>query len=264
MAKIIRKGHQLENDMTRLEETRHQQQSRCRMILRKAVLPMLAADLLLVLIGVLTGLVFLFLGIAVIGDISALLIIFLIYSPGTALQDREQILSVGIRGEQHAAEVLAGLPDDYTVYQDVSVSFDGKSSEIDNIVVGRTGVFALETKNHGGYIRGGYEDRQWQQEKIGCGGTPYSREFYSPVKQVGTHVYRLAGFLRSKGVPVYVAGGVYFTNSDTSVNISGHGRIPVFASSRREEGALRQFILSGREQLDSRSVGRICALLDSL
>ena len=83
------------------------------------------------------------------------------------------ILVSGINGERIAAKVLAALPDSYTVFQDVEVTYDGKVSEIDNIVVGKSGVFIVEVKNHNGNITGDCEDTYWIQHKVGRGGTPY-------------------------------------------------------------------------------------------
>ena len=90
---------------------------------------------------------------------------------------KKNILAAGIEGEKQTANLLSFLPKDYTVYQDVRVPFKGKTSEVDNIVVGKKGVFIIETKNLNGDISGRIEDTYWTQTKVGRGGTPYSSEF---------------------------------------------------------------------------------------
>jgi hypothetical protein len=54
----------------------------------------------------------------------------------------------GAAGECMVADVLAALSDDYSVINDVTTA----SGNLDHIVVGPTGVFALETKNYRGTI----------------------------------------------------------------------------------------------------------------
>ncbi len=51
-------------------------------------------------------------------------------------------LRKGIRGEEAVAEVLAGLPSSYWVLHSVSTGH----GDVDHVVIGPTGVFALETK----------------------------------------------------------------------------------------------------------------------
>ena len=174
-----------------------------------------------------------------------------------------QILRSGISGEWVTAEELSLLPDDYTIFQDIEVEYDGKISEIDNIVVGKSGVFIVESKNHGGVIAGDYEDTYWTQDKISRGGRLYSKEIYSPVKQVSTHIYRLANLLRDNGVFTYVRGIVYFTNENTSVRISGNENdIPVF--SYYDAGMMRRAILNGGARLTVAEADHIVGIIDAL
>lgn len=59
----------------------------------------------------------------------------------------------GLAGEQIVAKELSGLPDTYYVFNDVTVRLNKKLAQIDHIVVGPTGVFAIETKTMGGNLR---------------------------------------------------------------------------------------------------------------
>jgi hypothetical protein len=54
----------------------------------------------------------------------------------------------GARGEEKVAGILAGLPDGYHVFNDVSSA----AGQIDHVVVGPAGVFAVETKNWRGRV----------------------------------------------------------------------------------------------------------------
>jgi hypothetical protein len=57
----------------------------------------------------------------------------------------------GFEGEKQVTKVLSSLSDDYFLINDVQL-VAGKRSNIDHIVLGPTGIFVLETKNHSGKI----------------------------------------------------------------------------------------------------------------
>lgn len=168
------------------------------------------------------------------------------------------VIKRGIEGEDAAAEVISTLPENYFGFQNVVVTLDGKDSELDLVVVGKTGVYIIETKNRNGHIKGSYSGQRWVQHKVGRGGNPYSNEFYSPVKQVATHIFRLAHYLRSNGIRVHIDGVVYFSHPDTKVEISGkQGEIPVITA----EKDLKKHIMSGNTPLSQEDIIKICDLL---
>lgn len=167
----------------------------------------------------------------------------------------------GNRGERKAGSVLERyLPGNYTVIQNVKVSYDGKTSEIDNVVVGRTGVFIIEVKNMKGNILGDCASRQWSQIKIDQYDIEHQKEFYSPIKQVGTHIYRLANYLRDNRIFTHINGAVYFANRQTRVHLNGkENDIPVFTY--KSTNALINYITSGEEALNNKQIEKIISLL---
>lgn len=214
------------------------------------------AGVLTMFISVATGMIYLPVMIAgLIADISGIILI-------SAFGSKASSLKYGIKGERDTAALIERLPDGYYGIQNATVSFEGKQSEIDMIVVGPSGVFIVESKSRNGQITGDYDARYWTQHKVGRGGTPYSSDFYSPVKQVGTHVYRLAHFLRSRGMGVNIEGAVYMSSDNSEVFLSGTpGRIPVFTNTPDGIDRLYKFILSGKAHLSRQSIGAICNIL---
>ncbi len=175
---------------------------------------------------------------------------------------KKSALKVGINGERAMARLIERFPEGYYGIQNVVVSFDGKQSELDMVVVGPTGVFIVETKSRNGRISGNYDSKYWTQHKVGRGGTPYSSDFYSPIKQVGTHVYRLANFLRTQKVQITVEGIVYFRDATEGFYLSGTpGRIPVFRNTTEGMHNLYRFITSGNVKLSPQKVNYICNIL---
>lgn len=264
MAKIIKKGNRLEEEYYAIKQEQANKRVKnmrvfCKaafvtiMIYCASIIGSIIADVFLIAFIPLTMcLGFVLLSAAFVS---------LIY--GISERDTD-ILVAGINGERIATGVLSTLPADYTVFQDVIVTYGNKKSEIDNIVVGRSGVFIVEVKNHNSYIEGDLKATYWIQHKVGRGGTPYTKEMYNPVKQVGTQIYCLANYLRQSGVNTYIEGMVYFVNKDCSVDLIGNSTISVYSSSNSDEDQLCRRILSGKHNLDLRSINHICRLISQL
>lgn len=106
-------------------------------------------------------------------------------------------ISAGLKGERKSSDLLEGLPDSYYIIPGPRIEVDGRESEMDHIILGPNGIFVMETKNHNGYIEGSESDRELAQHKVGRQGGKYSNNFYNPIKQVNTHVYRLSQLLKN-------------------------------------------------------------------
>lgn len=175
------------------------------------------------------------------------------------------ILRVGMEGEQAATDIVSRLPDTYTVFHGLQVTYEGKRSELDMVVVGPSGVYVIEVKNLNGAIRGNHEDKYWVQHKIGRRGTPYQKELYSPVRQVRTHVFRLAGVLRSAGISVFVQDGVLFTNPEADVQLlNATDRTPVFAVSDYGAEELCRYLTKPFRAVSADGCRQIVELLHTL
>ena len=182
---------------------------------------------------------------------------------GGYMKQKADSYKSGVDGENATAQIIASLPDTYTGFQNIRITFEGKTSELDMVVVGPTGVFVIETKNMNGTIVGNYDNPQWVQKKVGQQGTPYSKNFYNPIKQVGTHVYRLANYLRNNGCAVHVNDMVYFSNPDTAVQLLGtQPKTPVFTALGNSAREICDYILENEQQISENVVCQICELLD--
>ena len=148
------------------------------------------------------------------------------------------------------------MPKEYCVYENISVTYNGKTSELDNIVVGPTGIFIFEVKNHKGIISGDYDEKDWFQEKMGRYGRIYYEKFYNPVKQVKTHIYRLANYLKENGIHTYIEGIVLFTNEESSVNITGTGEVPFFSLANDDEKNLLLYIENRPYKMERKQIDK--------
>lgn len=133
-----------------------------------------------------------------------------------SLPNKMKKLQSGMEGEERALEMLSKLDDDCHIYTNLIIPYDGNKSETDIIVAAPHTVTIVEVKNYRDELCGDWSDEQLVL-KAERGHTIHEDELYNPVKQVGTHVYRLANFLRVHGIPVNVKRCVLFVHSSVDL-----------------------------------------------
>ncbi len=149
------------------------------------------------------------------------------------------ILAAGVKGEALALDAMKSLDNEHWIFTEKTVTYDDQESEIDFIVIGPEGVAVVECKHLKGSISGDYKEKYWQQEKLSHSGTVRTKRLYSPVKQVSTHVYRLAGLLKENGLNTQIDSVVYFSHPEAKLKLSGkEGATPVFYGSSADEALL--------------------------
>ena len=106
----------------------------------------------------------------------------------------------GKRGESRIARKLGRLEKDYyTVLNDLLISTPTGTSQIDHVVLSRSGIHVIETKNSSGWIHGGEGSGQWTQSIYRT-----KNRFTNPVKQNWAHVRALKQVLSELGdIPIY-------------------------------------------------------------
>ena len=264
MAKIIKKGNQLEEEYYAIKREQADRSARNRRAFCKLAFGSIAIYGATITVSVIADIFSIaFMPLTTCLGFVLLIVVFVCFGYGISESDTD-ILVAGINGERIATKILSTLPDGYTVFQNVIVTYDNKKSEIDNIVIGKSGVFIVEVKNHNSHIEGDLKDKFWTQHKVGRGGTPYTDEMYNPVKQVGTQIYCLANYLRQNGVNTYIQGMVYFANKSCLLSLTGDSDISVYSSADSDEERLCRRILSGNHNLHLRSINHICKLISQL
>ena len=140
----------------------------------------------------------------------------------------------GKEGELHVHNILAQLPEDYTILDDVMLKTGKGTTQIDHVVVSRYGVFAIETKNYRGDIYGNDDRQQWTQVIVTD--VTYMKKwyktytyvtknrFYNPGKQSVSHANAikrtLGAWSNLKVVPIVVfAGSAVLKNVTTQHHV---------------------------------------------
>ena len=96
---------------------------------------------------------------------------------------------------------------------------DGKTHQIDHVVIYKTGVFCVETKNIVGLIIGHQDANEWKVY-VHSGAEPYN--IYNPLMQNKGHVNVLSKFLNRSGihsVVVFIKGNKPKDCSEAVINI---------------------------------------------
>lgn len=107
------------------------------------------------------------------------------------------------------------------VINNLTLENNGKTSQIDHIVINPRGIFVIETKNYSGKIYGNENQLEWTQVMN------YGRvknKLYNPLKQNATHIYnikKIIGNLPIRSLVVFV--------QNNTLNIEANNVIPLSA-----------------------------------
>lgn len=165
---------------------------------------------------ILPALLFFLLGL-VSSSFVAYFVAFLFLIASLVVFENHTTWGIGAQGEEKVAESLSHLDESYYVVHDVVLPGMVKEN-IDHVVLGPNGIFAVETKNHKGYIT--CQGDWWNQRKIGRRGTPYLGDIGSPSKQVKRKAALLNRFIQNHlKTNLYINGIVVFTNEEAKLKI---------------------------------------------
>lgn len=102
----------------------------------------------------------------------------------------------------------------YYVINDITLMIDGVYAQIDHIVICRSGIYVIETKNYDGYIFANEYDKEWIQ-------TIHGRRyyFYSPYLQNLTHCKRITEIL---GIYEHIFNVIVFVRNNVDKRYCKH------------------------------------------
>lgn len=164
------------------------------------------------------------------------------------------VRKAGKVGELAAQEIIREvLRENDILLSNICISYEGKETELDNVVITDKGVFIIEVKNYSGRLVGKEDDFEWKKYKLSAGGNVYEKNVKNPIKQVKRQVYILSHYLKSQGIDIWVEGYALLLENNSPV----HGECVL--ESRKEIGTVihRQ----GRNHLSKRMMEEVRALL---
>ncbi len=107
------------------------------------------------------------------------------------------------QGEIEVNEVLEKIKG-YKLLSNVMIKRESGTSQIDHILIGKKGVFVIETKDYNGKIYGDQYSKYWMQKLNGRKNT-----FYNPIRQNYGHIKALEEMLDRKDIFISL---IVFTN----------------------------------------------------
>lgn len=170
-----------------------------------------------------------------------------------------KIFKAGSTGESALLEYVRKLPNQYHVFTNFQIEEKRIRDEIDFIVVGDTGVFVIEAKNHVGKIVGAPDDMEWKQYKSDKNGRAYTKTLPNPIKQADWHTINITRLLTRMGFRTAASGLLVFTNPKAALEIES-GRFTVLDSCKN----VNPYILNYKPQqkLDKSHINKIVRALE--
>ena len=103
---------------------------------------------------------------------------------------------------------------------------NGETTEIDVMMISRSGIYVFESKNYSGWIFGDTNGKNWTQT-LPQGRRSHKEHFLNPVKQNQLHIKWLKQYLQDETVPIHSI--VVFSERCTlkKVDVSGSGAVVI-------------------------------------
>ncbi len=125
----------------------------------------------------------------------------------------------GRHGEQFVSQIIREILNEKDVLlTNVKVSFEGKNTELDNVIINNRGVFIIEVKNYSGILIGDEDDFEWIKNKYTEAGNFYQKSVKNPIKQIKRQVYILSRYLKAHEFDVWIEGYVFLVEGNSPVN----------------------------------------------
>ena len=126
-------------------------------------------------------------------NLEIIVIISILIFYGTYLYFKKIVIPKikGAVGEYKVSSRLRRLKQkEYIVLNDILLDNGNSTTQIDHIVICRSGVVVIETKNYKGWIHGHQNSEYWTQTIY-----KYKKKLRNPIKQNWGHVYALKKIL---------------------------------------------------------------------
>ena len=164
------------------------------------------------------------------------------------------IFRAGLQGETALKQTLSSLPDNFVAFYNVPIN---NSGDIDCILIGHKGVFAIEIKNHKGTII--YSENGWKQIKTGQGGSQYQGHLTNPGKQLLTNMHKFKTLLIENGINVWIQPVLVFTNPEADIVLE-KDPTPIIVCKIED---ILDVIINSDKTIQQELINRICDLLQN-
>ncbi|MDP2750623.1 MAG: NERD domain-containing protein [Nanoarchaeota archaeon] len=173
------------------------------------------------------------------------------YRNNQSEENKQEIYKAGNIGEEKVASVLADLPKEFYVWNDIALKPTDFYANIDHLVIGPNGVFLIETKSFAGKVVCD-ENCNWKRTKTDRWGIEHEREGPSKaIWQINKYTYALHKTLNKHKMRVKVNSLVVSTTDPWDVRNDGMRAKTCHISK------LRKTILNGQDKLSKQTIEKI-------
>ena len=123
----------------------------------------------------------------------------------------------GKYSEKLVNDKLLELPEEYIVFHNLLFESNGRSTQIDHLVISPYGVFVIETKGYKGWILGGEHFEYWTQVIYKS-----KQQFYNPIRQNEGHVRFLQYLLKTSFEIPFIPIVVFNNDAELKMHIENH------------------------------------------
>lgn len=135
-------------------------------------------------------------------------------------KSKEELESLGVdvQGEDVIAFTLKSLPNDYMIFNNVLLNYNGQLTEMDCIVLSCYGISIVEVKDCKGVVHGLASDDVWSCMKIDDSKKAYESKIENPLIEVQRQVQVLSDILDRKNICTDIQGYVVLPMAE-NVNV---------------------------------------------
>lgn len=118
------------------------------------------------------------------------------------IKKRRKVSRINL-GEEEVNNVLKKIKG-YKLLSDIMIRSENGTSQIDHILIGKKGIFVIETKDYSGLIYGDEYSKHWTQII-----NRTNNQFYNPIRQNYGHIKSLERYIKRNDIFISI---IVFTN----------------------------------------------------
>ena len=149
---------------------------------------------------------------------------------------------VGWFGEHWTKKALSKLPKDkYKIINNLFISVNGLTHQIDHVIISQYGIFSVETKQYNGYITGNKYDKNWVRH---AGKNKYY--YTNPIRQNYGHCKALSELLNLEESKIY---NIVCIPSNAKLKIEHDGEIVRYDTINEKILSYQKEVLENTEEI---------------
>ena len=183
---------------------------------------------------------------------------------GRKMQDKNNSKSTkGLHFEKRVMNRLQSHFDPDCIFYNLNIPGrkDGET-QIDFVLLDRTGIYIIEAKGYSGTVTGSYDDVKWTKTLISRNGNTWKKKVMNPLFQNKGHIRYLKKLLAEETIPMFSVA-VISEKCDLSA-VTGSHRGEYIFNIKEFSSKMEELICSKRRSLNEEQLEKVKTVLDDL